>query len=57
MAEQFFLVARGEGLGFRAGRSLHHGLYRSQGDRVRGVHEGDLALGTRAPAVARLRPV
>ena len=36
------------------GQALRHRLHRGQGDRVRRVHEGDLALGARAPAAARL---
>jgi glutamine synthetase len=37
------------------GEELRHRLHRGQGDRVRRVHEGDLALGARAPAAARLK--
>jgi glutamine synthetase len=38
-------AARREGPGRGAGRRLRHRLHRGQGDRVRRVHEGDLALG------------
>ena len=37
------------------GEGLRHRLHRGQGDRVRRVHEGDLALGARTPAAARLK--
>ena len=36
------------------GERLRHRLHRGQGDRVRRVHEGHLALGARTPAAARL---
>src|SRR5262249_11785339 len=37
-----------------ARRLLRHGLHRDQGSRVRRIHEGDLAVGARAPAAARM---
>ena len=38
-----------------ARQGVRHRLHRDQGDRARGIHEGDLAVGARAPAAARLR--
>ena len=54
LGEALALLRDEKDLAAGARRGVRHRLHRGQGDRVRRVHEGDLALGARAPVAARL---